>query len=87
MRVLIVITLLGGAVAARGGETPLPGAPAWFIAGGGRSYQDYEGGVDASVAHSGHASAPHQLGETPPHMGSVSRPVIAMSYLVRCHRA
>ena len=57
MRHLLLIALLLPASAVRAGEAPLPGAPGWFVAGGGRSNQDYEGGVDTKVSHSGHASA------------------------------
>jgi hypothetical protein len=57
VRHLLLIALLLPAFAARAGETPLPGAPGWFVAGAGRSHNDYEGGVDTKVAHSDHASA------------------------------
>jgi len=57
MKTTLVLLLLAAGPFAYGGETPLPGAPGWFVAGGGRSHQDYEGGVDASVFHNGKASA------------------------------
>ena len=57
MRNILLIALLLPASTVRAGEAPLPGAPGWFLAGEGRSYEDYEAGVDTKVAHSGHASA------------------------------
>lgn len=82
MRHLLLIALLLLPSAVRAGEAPLPGAPGWFVAGEGRSYQDYEGGVDTKVAHSGHASAwLHPKVEKPDPGGCLMQVISAKDYV------